>query len=165
VQGECRSCICSCSCCQPGTCAARSSTLSSICLSTGAQAVQVDQQLLQWLAELYAAVGQLDPRWDVVPCLECAGWTSGVCAHVGCIGLVACLDRVSSWAWRSKGCRAAVEAEHPAGWCDHTLESSADTSAHAHLHSLPVTVSLWLLAVPVYATQSCCRLCKMCSCC
>lgn len=42
----------------------------------GAQAVQVDQQLLQWLAELYAAVGPLDPRWDVVPCLECAGWTS-----------------------------------------------------------------------------------------
>lgn len=43
----------------------------------GAETVQVTQQLLDWLAELYAAVGQLDPRWDVVPCLECAGWTAG----------------------------------------------------------------------------------------
>lgn len=51
--------------------------------SSGTQAIQVNQQLLQWLAEdLYAAVGQLDPRWDVVPCLECAGWTAGRCEQL-----------------------------------------------------------------------------------
>ncbi|KAF8056133.1 Phosphopantetheine adenylyltransferase 1 [Scenedesmus sp. PABB004] len=33
-----------------------------------------DRRLLEWLAELYAAVGALDPRLDVVPCLACAGW-------------------------------------------------------------------------------------------
>lgn len=68
-------------CWQPFTCARLSDPLPAVS-SAGAQAVQVNQQLLQWLAELYAAVGQLDPRWDVVPCLECAGWTIGVCEQL-----------------------------------------------------------------------------------
>jgi hypothetical protein len=39
--------------------------------------------LLQWLGQLYAAVGEIDPRWDVVPCLDCAGWSQGVCGGLG----------------------------------------------------------------------------------
>jgi hypothetical protein len=72
----------------------------------------VSQQLLDWLAqELYAAVARVDPRWDVVPCLECAGWTQGEpCAQEG-KQRVLCLEGGDA-SWRTKR-RLQLTTVHP----------------------------------------------------
>jgi hypothetical protein len=49
-----------------------------LCLcKPGTAAAAVDQQLLDWLCEVYAAAAAISPRMSVIPTLSCAGWTTG----------------------------------------------------------------------------------------
>jgi hypothetical protein len=50
----------------------------------------VTQQVLEALARLYGAVGAADARWDVVPCLRCAGWDAGA-PGCGCVRVCVCV--------------------------------------------------------------------------
>jgi len=48
---------------------------SCCCLcNPGTNGCPVDQQLLDWLCEVCAAAGAINPRMSVIPTLSCAGW-------------------------------------------------------------------------------------------
>lgn len=46
-------------------------------MRSGGPDAPVDEQLLDWLCELYNAAAAVNPRFDAVPCLACAGWSAG----------------------------------------------------------------------------------------